>query len=46
VVAVDKLSIVVTIVFSYIAFKEKLSSKALVGLVFIVGGTMVMLIIR
>jgi len=44
VVAVDKLSIVVTIVFSYIAFKEKLSPKALVGLAFIVGGTMVMLI--
>jgi len=44
VVAVDKLSILVTIVFSYIVFKERLTPKALAGLVFIVGGTMVMLI--
>lgn len=44
VVAVDKLSILVTIVFSYIVFKERLTHKSLAGLIFIVGGTMVMLI--
>ena len=39
VVPIDKLSIVVTIVFSYIVFHEKLSRKALFGLVLIIGGT-------
>uniref|UniRef100_UPI004028A140 EamA family transporter n=1 Tax=Agathobacter sp. TaxID=2021311 RepID=UPI004028A140 len=40
VVPIDKLSIVVTIVFSYIVFHEKLSRKALLGLVLIIGGTL------
>lgn len=44
VVPIDKLSIVVTIVFSYIVFKEKLSKKALIGLMLIITGTLVMLI--
>ena len=40
VVPIDKLSIVVTIAFSYIVFHEKLSRKALLGLVLIIGGTL------
>ena len=45
VVPIDKLSIVVTIVFSYIVFHEKLSRKALFGLVLIIGGTLWMVFI-
>ena len=44
VVPIDKLSIVVTVVFSYIVFKEKLSEKGLAGLLIIVAGTLIMLI--
>ena len=44
VVPIDKLSIVVTVVFSYIVFKEKLSKKSLAGLLMIVAGTFIMLI--
>lgn len=44
VVPIDKLSILVTIAFSYIVFKEKLTLKSGIGLVLIVGGTMMMLI--
>ena len=44
VVPIDKLSILVTIVFSYVVFKERLSKKALLGLVLIVAGTLVMLL--
>ena len=44
VVPVDKLSIVVTIGFSYILLKEKLSRKAGVGLLLILLGTGVMLL--
>lgn len=44
VVPIDKLSIVVTIAFSYIFLKEKLTKKAFVGLVAIVAGTLVLLI--
>ena len=44
VVPIDKLSILVTIAFSYIVFHEHLSKKAAVGLVLIVAGTLVMLI--
>lgn len=44
VVPIDKLSILVTIAFSYIVFKEKLSRKSALGLVFIVGGTLLMLL--
>jgi transporter family protein len=44
VVPVDKLSIVVTILFSYIVFHEKLSKKAALGLCLIVAGTLAMLL--
>lgn len=44
VVPVDKLSILVSIAFSYIVFKEKLSGKAFVGLIAIVAGTLIMLL--
>lgn len=44
VVPIDKLSILVTIVFSYFVFKEKLGKKAFIGLVLIVVGTLVLLI--
>ncbi len=44
VVPIDKLSIVVTVIFSYIVFKEKLSAKAFVGLCLMVVGTFVMAI--
>lgn len=44
VVPIDKLSILVTIVFSYIVFKEKLNKKSLLGLIMIVVGTLVLLI--
>ena len=40
---IDKLSILVTILFSYLVFHEKLSKKAAVGLVLVVGGTLLML---
>ena len=44
VVPIDKLSILVTIAFSYIVFHEHLSKKAAGGLALIVAGTLVMLI--
>lgn len=44
VVPIDKLSILVSIAFSAIVFKERLSKKAAVGLVLIVFGTLMMLI--
>ncbi len=44
VVPIDKLSIVVTIVFSYIVFKEKLTMKSFAGLVLIIAGTLLMLL--
>ena len=44
VVPIDKLSIVVTVAFSYFLRREKLHKKALVGLVFIVAGTLSLLI--
>lgn len=44
VVPIDKLSIVVSIVFARIILKEKLSPKALIGLLLIVAGTLVLLI--
>lgn len=43
VVPIDKLSILVTIAFSYIVFKEKLTKKAAVGLALIVLGTLLMI---
>ena len=46
VVPIDKLSILVSIGFSAVVFHERLSKKAAVGLVLIVGGTLMMLIDR
>lgn len=43
VVPIDKLSILVTIAFSYIVFKEKLNKKSALGLVLIVIGTFALL---
>ncbi|MDY4610299.1 MAG: EamA family transporter [Sphaerochaetaceae bacterium] len=43
VVPIDKLSILVTIAFSYFVFHEKLTRKAAVGLALIVAGTLAML---
>lgn len=42
VVPIDKLSIVVTVIFSYIVFKEKLSKKSFAGLCLMVAGTLLM----
>ena len=42
VVPIDKLSILVTVAFSYIVFKEKLSRKAFLGLTLMVAGTLLM----
>lgn len=44
VVPIDKLSIVVTVAFSWLVFQERLSKKAAAGLILIVAGTFVMLI--
>ena len=43
VVPIDKLSILVTIAFSFVVFHERLTKKAGLGLVLIVGGTLLML---
>ena len=42
VVPIDKLSILVTVAFSFIVFKEKLSKKAFFGLMLMVAGTLLM----
>lgn len=42
VVPIDKLSIIVTVIFSYFVFKEKLSKKAFAGLCLMVVGTLLM----
>ena len=44
VVPIDKLSIVVTVLFSYIVFREKLSLKSFIGLCLMIGGTLAMAI--
>ncbi|MBQ9715720.1 MAG: EamA family transporter [Clostridia bacterium] len=44
VVPIDKLSIIVSILFSYIVFKEKLSKKAFLGLCINVLGTLAMVV--
>ena len=44
VVPIDKLSILVTIAFSYLVFHEKLTKRAAIGLVLIVAGTLGMLV--
>ena len=41
---IDKLSILVTILFSYLVFHEKLTKKSTIGLVLVVGGTLLMLV--
>lgn len=45
VVPIDKLSILVTILFSWIVFHEKLSGKAALGLICIVAGTLLMVVV-
>lgn len=44
VVPIDKLSIVVTVGFSYIFLKERLTVKSLTGLVLVVAGTLLLLV--
>ena len=44
VVPIDKLSILITILFSYLVLKEKLTRKAVFGLLFIVVGTLTLLL--
>lgn len=44
VVPIDKMSILVTVAFSYFVFHERLSKKSAIGLVLIVAGTLAMLI--
>lgn len=44
VVPIDKLSIVVSVAFAWIVFKEKLSPKGLAGLILIVAGTLILLL--
>lgn len=44
VVPIDKLSILVTVAFSYVVFRERLTKKSAVGLVAIVAGTLLMLL--
>ena len=46
VVPIDKLSIVVTVMFSYFVFKQKLSKKAFLGLCLMVIGTLCMAIFK
>ncbi len=44
VVPIDKLSILVTVAFSYFVFGEKLSTKAAIGLCLITAGTLLMIV--
>jgi len=44
IVPIDKLSILVTVAFSYIVFNEKLNRKSIVGLIMIVIGTLSLLL--
>lgn len=44
IIPIDKISILVTIAFSYIVFKEKLTRKSAVGLLGIVVGTLLLLV--
>lgn len=43
-VPIDKLSILPTIAFSYLVFREKLSKKAMAGLIMITAGTLALLL--
>ncbi len=42
VVPIDKLSVIVSIVFSFFVFGERLSKKALLGLILMIAGTLIM----
>lgn len=44
IVPIDKLSILVSIAFSYVVFKEKMTKKSLSGLILVVAGTLIMLL--
>ena len=44
VVPIDKLSILITIAFSYFILKEKLNKKSIIGLIGIIAGTLLLLI--
>jgi transporter family protein len=44
IIPIDKLSILVTIIFSYLVFKERLSKKSAIGLVGIAAGTLLLLV--
>lgn len=44
VVPIDKLSVLVTVAFSYFVFKEKLTKKAAAGLVLLTAGTLLMIV--
>ena len=46
VVPLDKMSILVSVLFAYIVFKEKLSKKALLGLIMMTAGTLAMVIMK
>lgn len=46
VVPIDKLSILITVLFSYIVFKEKLSQKAMTGLLMMIVGTLLMVFFK
>lgn len=44
VVPIDKLSLVVTVIFSYFVFHEKLNKKSLCGFICLIVGTLLMLL--
>ena len=44
IVPIDKLSILVSILFSYIVFHEKLTKRSAAGLAILVAGTLLMLV--
>ncbi len=44
VVPIDKLSILVTVAFAYLIFKEKLTKKSALGLAAMVAGTLLLLV--
>ncbi len=44
VVPIDKLSILITVIFSYLFLKEKISKKSALGLILFVAGTLVILV--
>lgn len=42
VVPIDKMSVLISVIFSYFVFKEKLGKKAVFGLLLLIGGTLLM----